>query len=614
MPLLHAANLRVLLAGAAFAHLSSPAATARASSPSAPPPPAPPPPPRVRAFASYRASPPPPPPPQPSSPSPSRALASAAAACEQGAKPAICTADELHYVPVPGTEWRLALWRYRPPPEAPKRNHPLMLLSGVATNAIGFDLSPGASFARHMSMQGFDTWIVEVRGAGLSMRGSELAVADTTSDMSRSSALDEITTQKLNGAGPAKDDSTCLAQNFEVPVVEDKFEVPVVEDKDVIESNASEEPQLVTKLSNTLARLGDTFSGYVKDSRLRSIADGFFNQVSELVPDASLTSSLEEVSEKILGLLELPQTSAISDQISHLSQRLVNILGEGQQNISPRLFGWQERLSATIEDLQKQLELIISYDWDFDHYLEEDVPAAMNYIKQQSPTKDGKLLAIGHSMGGILLYAMVSKCGCEGAEPELVAIVTLASSVDYTTSNSSLKLLLPLADPAEMLRVPAIPLGALLSTTYPISSRAPYILSLLRSQISSKDMMDPDLLSKLVLNNFCTVPAKVLLQLTTAFRDGGLRNRAGTFFFKQHLHKIKVPILALAGDEDLICPPEAVYETVKLIPQHLVTYKVFGKPEGPHYAHYDLVGGRKAVHEVYPCIIEFLSQHDEVSS
>ena len=80
-------------------------------------------------------------------------------------------------------------------------------------------------------------------------------------------------------------------------------------------------------------------------------------------------------------------------------------------------------------------------------------------------------------------------------------------------------------------------------------------------------------------------------------------------------------------------------ETVKVIPQHLVTYKVFGKPEGPHYAHYDLVGGRKvrahflylkvevqsliltvlsaivqAVHEVYPCIIEFLSQHDEVSS
>jgi hypothetical protein len=29
--------------------------------------------------------------------------------------------------------------------QAPKRNHPLMVLSGVATNAVGFDLSPGVS-------------------------------------------------------------------------------------------------------------------------------------------------------------------------------------------------------------------------------------------------------------------------------------------------------------------------------------------------------------------------------------------------------------------------------------------------------------------------------------
>uniref|UniRef100_A0ACD5VJW2 Uncharacterized protein n=1 Tax=Avena sativa TaxID=4498 RepID=A0ACD5VJW2_AVESA len=601
MPPLHGASLRLLLAGAAVAHLSSsPIAHA---SPCAPPAPL-----RLRAFASYSASEPPPPPSSPS-PSPSRVLASAAAAaacdCEKGAKPAICTADELHYAPVPGTEWRIALWRYRPPPEAPKRNHPLMLLSGVATNAMGFDLSPGASFARHMSMQGFDTWIVELRGAGLSTRGSELAAASTKSDLSPNSGVDEILTKKVNVVPPAKDMSTNEPQSFEVPVLTDK---------NMVETNMSEEPQLVTKLTNALARLSATFSGYVNDRRLRNIADSFFDRVTELHPDDSLTTSIEEVADKILGLMEFPQTSAIYDQISQLSQRLVKILGEGQQNVSPRLFGWQERLSATIEDLQKQLELIISYDWDFDHYLEEDVPAAIDYIKQQSVTKDGKLLAIGHSMGGILLYAMVSKCGFEGADPELAAIVTLASSVDYTTSNSSLKLLVPLADPAEMLRVPAIPLGTLLSTTYPISSRAPYILSLLRSQISAKDMMDPELLSKLILNNFCTVPAKVLLQLTTAFRDGGLRNRTGTFFFKEHLRKIKVPVLALAGDEDLICPPEAVYETVKVIPQHLVSYKVFGKPEGPHYAHYDLVGGRKAVHEVYPCIIEFLSQHDEVSS
>lgn len=33
-------------------------------------------------------------------------------------------------------------------------------------------------------------------------------------------------------------------------------------------------------------------------------------------------------------------------------------------------------------------------------------------------------------------------------------------------------------------------------------------------------------------------------------------------------------------------------ETVMLFPENMVTYKVFGEHQGPHYAHYDLVGGR----------------------
>lgn len=55
-----------------------------------------------------------------------------------------------------------------------------------------------------------------------------------------------------------------------------------------------------------------------------------------------------------------------------------------------------------------------------------------------------------------------------------------------------------------------------------------------------------------------TIPAKLLLQLTTAFKEGGLRDRSGTYLYKDHLHKSNVPILALAGDKDSICPPEAV--------------------------------------------------------
>lgn len=34
----------------------------------------------------------------------------------------------------------LISWSY---PQGPNRNHPLLLLSGVGTNAIGYDLAPG---------------------------------------------------------------------------------------------------------------------------------------------------------------------------------------------------------------------------------------------------------------------------------------------------------------------------------------------------------------------------------------------------------------------------------------------------------------------------------------
>lgn len=213
-------------------------------------------------------------------------------------------------------------------------------------------------------------------------------------------------------------------------------------------------------------------------------------------------------------------------------------------------------------------------------------------------------------MGGILLYAMLSRSGFVGKQPEFAAVVTLASSLDYTSSNSTLKLLLPLADPAQVLNVPVVPLGALLTAAYPLTSRPPFVLSWLNHLISAEDMMEPELLKKLVLNNFCTIPAKLLLQLTTAFKEGGLRDRHGKFYYKDHIHKVNTPILAISGDRDLICPPEAVYETVKLLPEHLVTYRAFGEHDGPHYAHYDIVGGKMAMKEIYPCIIQFLSKYD----
>ncbi|KAG4149156.1 hypothetical protein ERO13_D05G324400v2 [Gossypium hirsutum] len=516
-------------------------------------------------------------------------------------KPSICTADELHYVPLPNSDWRLALWRYHPPPQALPRNHPLLLLSGLGTNAIGYDISPESSFARYMSGQGFDTWILEFRGAGLSVQASNLKELKQSAD-AVSEQIEAIAKSVANEVSPQKQPtgvSGYLSDSEFYFLREDSIGI----------GTAWDEAKLVAELTEIFMRLSERLSGFLSESQSRLISTKLLDQISKLLEDSQLSERFEEVRIKLANVLEKQQNSVIASQIRDLSQRLVNIIEGGQRSVSPQFIDIQERLSSTIEDFQKQLDLIVKYDWDFDHYLEEDVPAAMEYIRAQTKPKDGKLLAIGHSMGGILLYAMLSRCGSEGREPRLKAVVTMASALDYRCSKP-LKVLLPLADPAQALNVPAVPFGTLLAAAYPLASRPPYVLGWLNDLISAEDMMHPELLEKLVLNNFCTIPTKLIMQLTSAFGDKGLCNRSGKLSYRDHLNKSNVPVLAIAGDQDLICPPEAVEETAKLFPENLVTYKLFGEPHGPHYAHYDLVGGRLAMEQVYPCIVQFLSQYD----
>ncbi|CAI0451318.1 unnamed protein product [Linum tenue] len=319
-------------------------------------------------------------------------------------KPPICSADELHYVTIPNSDWRLALWRYHPSPQAPPRNHPLLLLSGVGTNAIGYDLSPGSSFARYMSGQGYDTWILEVRGAGLSVRESDAKnigeSAYAASEHMESAAKGVTTGSLTRNQATAKDESTSPSSELS-SVPEDPTGLSTVWD----------ESMLVSKLTDTFMTLSESLSGFLSEGQSMIMSAKLFDQISTLLEDTQLSERLNELREKLLSLLETRENSGVASQIRDLSQTLVNIVEEGQKSVSPQLFDLHDRLTSTVVDFQKQLDLIVKYDWDFDHYLEEDVPTAMQYIKAECKPKDGKLLAIGHSMGGILLYARTARSG-----------------------------------------------------------------------------------------------------------------------------------------------------------------------------------------------------------
>eukprot|EP00899_Mesostigma_viride_P015217 jgi/Mesvir1/23697/Mv18649-RA.1 len=244
------------------------------------------------------------------------------------------------------------------------------------------------------------------------------------------------------------------------------------------------------------------------------------------------------------------------------------------------------------------------YDWDFDNYLQQDVAAMVSYILGVCRPKDERLLAVGHSLGGIMLYA---QAGTRGKNAGIAAAVTIASAYDYSRG-SVLRLLLPLAAVCKSLNIPYLPIGKLCRLAAPLIS-GPGEANPLRfvgRYISSLGAMESQLLSDLLSYNFGTVPFPMLHQMVTVFEKSGLTNRSGDLAYADTLQNISVPFLALAADDDKICHPDNVTHTLDRIDPKYAKYICFGQ----HFGHYDLLVGTKAATEVYPVIENFLLEHD----
>ena len=77
--------------------------------------------------------------------------------------------DEVHFATT-SDGWRLAVSRFKAAPGAPSRRLPVVLCPGVGANRHSFHLSAETSLARFLAARGFDCWVMELRGSGLSER------------------------------------------------------------------------------------------------------------------------------------------------------------------------------------------------------------------------------------------------------------------------------------------------------------------------------------------------------------------------------------------------------------------------------------------------------------
>lgn len=220
-----------------------------------------------------------------------------------------------------------------------------------------------------MSGQGFETWILEVRGAGLSTRVSDLKdVKDSAHELSHQiQSTAKAAAKQASDEKQTTDDITDIA-----PPAAAWDDVSVVG-----EASAWDESKIVARLTATFMRLSERLSGFLSEGQSVFMSAKLFDKIAMLLEDSRMYERFNEIRSKLMSLIQSRQNSGLGNQIRELTQRLVNLLDDGQKSVSPQLIDLQERLASTIEDFQKQLDLIVKYDWDFDNYLEEDVPAAV---------------------------------------------------------------------------------------------------------------------------------------------------------------------------------------------------------------------------------------------
>jgi alpha-beta hydrolase superfamily lysophospholipase len=77
------------------------------------------------------------------------------------------TGDEVHFATTEDG-WKIAVHRYRPPDR--KFQEPVFLCHGMGANRFNYDMADDRSLAQELCAQGFEVWVVELRGTGMSSR------------------------------------------------------------------------------------------------------------------------------------------------------------------------------------------------------------------------------------------------------------------------------------------------------------------------------------------------------------------------------------------------------------------------------------------------------------
>ena len=241
------------------------------------------------------------------------------------------------------------------------------------------------------------------------------------------------------------------------------------------------------------------------------------------------------------------------------------------------------------------------YDWDFDSFCTEDIPAAIGYIQRKSGS--AHIDYIGHSMGGMLYYCLLARGGA--AAEAIGAGVTLGSPVGFRWGSRFTQIARAAALAAS--RLPVIKLDGPTLLALPVVSWFPEPLALL---LYNPANMNPDIWSGFLAIGVDDESPLLAADFLRWLDSDRFTSRDGALDYERLLSSARTPTLVIAGKADQLGFPPLVRRGYEALGGEK-EFRLAAIENGARgdYGHMDLLLGESSERDIFEPTARYLAAH-----
>lgn len=230
-------------------------------------------------------------------------------------------------------------------------------------------------------------------------------------------------------------------------------------------------------------------------------------------------------------------------------------------------------------------------DWNLDDHVERDVPAILNAVKHY--TGMPRVSWVGHSMGGNIMLAYLSRHGQDSAVAKLI---TVGSQMTM---------------PRQAI-IEQVFIETLEQRTRQVAANGPMLNAVVegsRRAFFNEQNVDSAIVTGLEKFGSDTPSIGLVRQYLDLCRGGTLRDATGRRRYVDGLSKIQCPYLIVGGAEDRIAPPVVQQEILDRVSSPQRYLLILGRQNGfrADYGHSDSLLGRNSRDEVFPVLARWLA-------